>query len=226
MKTMSKHNVDLVFHHCDVPLSDQTHGVYKMMPPDILHTIAEGVSKYIFESLQKQIGNTKAGKRAKTSVERVFLKIHRAISRNSERDLPRGSSNSGLLNSSRIWGWQRQGNVLRLLCLLHTNEARQVLEPLLNKNNASVEKMAEFLKLYLSMEAWLLGVNKKSEVHSSRAFIGHVIQLLQDLFPQGGDRAGIFPRFMVLHKFRPSSHFLGRPTISIPTPASPINVGW
>ena len=157
-----------------------------MMPPDILHLIAEGLSKYIFESLQKLIGNTKAGERAKASVERVFLKIHKAISRNNERDLPRGSSNSGMLKSTRIWGWQRHGNVLRLLCVLHTDEARRVLEPLLNKNGARVEKMAEFLKLYLSMEAWLLRINKKSEVHSSRAFIGHVIQLLQDLFPRGG----------------------------------------
>ena len=65
MTAMSKHNVELAFHHHDVPLSDQTHGVYKMMPPDILHIIAEGISKYIFESLQKLIGNTKPGERAK-----------------------------------------------------------------------------------------------------------------------------------------------------------------
>ena len=183
MKVISKHNVELAFNHCDVPLSDPIHGAYKMMPPDILHIIAEGISKYIFESMRNLIGVTKAGQRAKTCVERVFLKIHRFISRNSERDLPRGSSNSGLLKSTRIWGWQRQGNILRLLCLLNTDEARHVLEPLLESKGSNVEKMVNFLKLYLSMEAWFLSINKKSEVHASRLVIGHVIQMLQELFP-------------------------------------------
>ena len=72
MKAISKHNVELAFNHCDVPLSDTIHGVYKMMPPDILHIIAEGISKYIFESMSNLIGVTKAGQRAKTYVEHVF----------------------------------------------------------------------------------------------------------------------------------------------------------
>ena len=61
--------------------------------------------------------------------------------------------------------------------------------------------MVEFLKLYLSMEAWLLDVNTKSEVHNSRAFIGHVIQMLQDLFPRG-DQGWNLPNIHGLTQFQ------------------------
>ena len=44
------------------------------------------------------------------------------------------------------------------------------------------------------MEAWFLSVNKKTEVKASRSFIGHVIQMLQDLFPRGGQGWNI-PKF-------------------------------
>lgn len=86
----------------------------------------------------------------------------------------------------RIRGWQRQRNVLRLLCLLNTDEVRNILEPILEEKSSSVKKVADFLKLYLSVEAWFLSVNKKKGVHASCSFIGHVIQMLQDLFLQGG----------------------------------------
>ena len=49
MKAISEHNVELAYNHIDVPLLDTVHGVRKMMPPDILHVIAEGISMYIFE---------------------------------------------------------------------------------------------------------------------------------------------------------------------------------
>jgi hypothetical protein len=157
-----------------------------MLPPDLLHTTKEGTSKYIFESLRKMIGKSNAGTRASTCVERVFLKIHRDLSRNSERDLPHGSSNSGLLKSARIWASQRQGNVLRLLCLIYTSEVQDVLDPILRKHGCSLVKMAKFLKLYLGMEAWFHTENKKNKVHLARYLIGTVIQMLIDLFPRGG----------------------------------------
>ena len=118
MKAISKHKLQLALSHPDVPLSDHVHGVYKMLSPDVLHVISEGISKYVFESLGKTISNTmKAGQAAIASIQRVFLKIHKSVARNSERDLPRGSTNSGLSKSTKIWAYQRTGNLVRLLCL-------------------------------------------------------------------------------------------------------------
>ena len=43
MKLMSKHNVDVALLHKDVPVSNPIHGIYKMLPPELLHTTAEGI---------------------------------------------------------------------------------------------------------------------------------------------------------------------------------------
>jgi hypothetical protein len=38
-----------------VPLSDNIHGPYKMMPPELLHTLGSGFIMYMFESLRDHI---------------------------------------------------------------------------------------------------------------------------------------------------------------------------
>ena len=111
MKAISKHKVRLAFHHNCVPLSDPIHGLYKSLPPEGLLTTAEGTSLRVFESLTGTIGKNAEGLRAVTCIERVFLKLHHSLSRSSGRDLPRGATNSGLLKSTRIWAYQRQGKV-------------------------------------------------------------------------------------------------------------------
>ena len=148
MKAISKHNVKLAFHHNCVPLSDPIHGLYKMLPPEGLHTTAEGTSICVMESLTGTIGKNAEGLRAATCIERVFLKLHHSLSRNSERDLPRGATTSGLLKSTRIWAYQRQGNMFQLLCVLHTTKVRKVLSPILEKKGLSAGKMVKLLKLY------------------------------------------------------------------------------
>ncbi len=42
-----------------LPLSDNIHGLYKMMPPELLHTSGSGLIMYIFESLRDQMGGGK-----------------------------------------------------------------------------------------------------------------------------------------------------------------------
>ncbi len=39
-----------------LPLSDNIHGPYKMMPPELLHTSGSGLIMYMFESLRDQMG--------------------------------------------------------------------------------------------------------------------------------------------------------------------------
>ena len=127
------HNVKLAFHHKCVPLSDPIHGLYTILPPEGLHTTAEGTSLRVFESITVTIGKNAEGLHAATCIERVFIKLHHFLSRNSERDLPREATTSGLLKSTRIWAYQQQGNVFRLLCVLHTTKVQKVLDPILEK---------------------------------------------------------------------------------------------
>ncbi len=39
-----------------LPLSDNIDGLYKMMPPELLHTSGSGLIMYMFESLRDQMG--------------------------------------------------------------------------------------------------------------------------------------------------------------------------
>ncbi len=42
-----------------LPLSDNIHGPYKMMPPELFHTSGSGLIMYMFESLRHQMGGGK-----------------------------------------------------------------------------------------------------------------------------------------------------------------------
>jgi hypothetical protein len=42
-----------------LPLSDKIHGPYKIMPPELLHTLGSGLLMYVFESLRDQMGGKK-----------------------------------------------------------------------------------------------------------------------------------------------------------------------
>jgi hypothetical protein len=42
-----------------LPLSDNIHGMYKMMLPELLHTSGSGLIVYMFESLRDQMGEGK-----------------------------------------------------------------------------------------------------------------------------------------------------------------------
>ena len=42
-----------------LPLSDNIHELYKMMPPELLHASGSGLITYMFESLRDQMGGGK-----------------------------------------------------------------------------------------------------------------------------------------------------------------------
>jgi hypothetical protein len=50
-KSWSKHDIDNAFMNPDPPLSDQIHGIFRMPPPERLHTTQEGLTKYMMDSL-------------------------------------------------------------------------------------------------------------------------------------------------------------------------------
>ena len=52
-----------------LPLSDNIHGPYKMMPPELLHTSGSGLIMYMFESLRDQMGG---GKTEISLIDNIF----------------------------------------------------------------------------------------------------------------------------------------------------------
>jgi hypothetical protein len=57
LKLMSQYNINNALTDKFMPLSDNCHCPYRMMPPELLHTSGSGLIKYMFESLRDQLGS-------------------------------------------------------------------------------------------------------------------------------------------------------------------------
>ncbi len=56
---MSMYNIKNALTEKSLPLYDNIHGPYKMMPPELLHTSGSGLIMYMFESLREMMGGGK-----------------------------------------------------------------------------------------------------------------------------------------------------------------------
>ena len=186
MKQISKHNVCVALLYPDVPVPDNVHKAYGIFPPELLHTTAEGTSKYIIESVVSQISPGASGKRACDIVDTVHLNFHQSLSRNSERDFPLGATISGLTKEARIDANERKGNLFRSMCICHTHTVRNTIGPILQEHGLSMEKLTTFLKLYISMEAWFHDDNPEVKVRAARLLIAKVIDMMIEILPRGG----------------------------------------
>ncbi len=91
---MSMYDIKNALTEQSLPLSDNIHGPYKMMPPELLHTSGSGLIMYMFESLREQMG----GGKDKDFIDRQHILISNPIQRQSERDFPQGSMRNGLID--------------------------------------------------------------------------------------------------------------------------------
>jgi hypothetical protein len=87
------------FNGKSLSLSDNIHGPYKMMPPELLHTSGSGLIMYMFESLRGQMG----GGKDRDLIDRQNILISNLIKRQSECDFPQGSMRNGLIDGTK---WQ------------------------------------------------------------------------------------------------------------------------
>ena len=180
----SKQPIENAFMNPNLPLSDLLHGCYRMFPPEVLHTLDEGTSMYMIESLKLTIGDIGAGKALKNDIEHLHHTIHHEIKRNSERDFPRGSSRNGVLANTLVTATERRGNMFRLLCVCHTDQVRSHLRHTLLEKQIRLSEFIDCLKLYLGYGEWLHSTNLKHEVKSSRPLIADMIRLIHKVFPR------------------------------------------
>ena len=203
--SLSKNPIRNAFMNENVPLSDLTCGIYRMTPPERLHTTCEGCTKYMFESLLKTILNCTDGCNLIREIENEHFTIHFEWSRNSERDYPRSAGRNGLMNQSKVNGSERRGNLLRLLCLSHTDAIKHSLSKNLRAQSRTIFflKFQKCLKLYLSMEELFHDSNLKEEVAASRPLVAETINLMKSVFPREAGRGWNLPKLHGLTKFQP-----------------------
>ena len=92
LKSMLRHCVNNALYQSRLPLSDMLHGANKMCPLEILHTMDAGLTMYMFESLQRVLGE---------GLDNQYVRMFHRMKRQSERDLPRGSICNGLVDTTR-----------------------------------------------------------------------------------------------------------------------------
>jgi hypothetical protein len=125
---MSRYDIDNTFLEKHLPLANNIHGPYKMMPPKLLHTSGSKLIMYMFESLRHQLG---AGK-YHDNFDREHIVVSNIIKRQSERDFPRGSMRNGLIDGTKCQSSEQKGNLFQLLCIAHKTKVRIFLQQLCN----------------------------------------------------------------------------------------------
>jgi hypothetical protein len=185
-KSKSMYDIRNALLDTNLPLSDIIHGLYKLFPPELLHTSGSGLIMYMFESLRHQIG----GGQDREFIDQLHVDISNIIGRQSERDFPRGSMRNGLIDGTKCQSSERKGNLFRLLCIAHTSSGGSVLKRSLKLKERRWKQFIEFLKLYLSMEEWFHDSNDKNEVRCAREEIAKVLQSLQQFFPRKDNTNG------------------------------------
>jgi hypothetical protein len=171
----SKQPIDNAFMNPNLPLSNLIYGCYRMFPPEVLHTLDEGVLMYMIGSLKLTIGDVGQGKILKNDIENLHHTIHHEIKRNSEQDFPRGSSRNGVLANTLVTARERRGNMFRLLCVCHTDQVCSRLCKILYQKQILLSEFFDCLKLYLGYGEWLHSTNSKHKVKSSRSLISDMI---------------------------------------------------
>jgi len=153
-----------------------------MMPPELLHTSGSGLIKYMFQSMQFYIGETKL----RDDIDKMHIRVLFDVKRQSDRDFPRVSMRNGIIDDTKCESEERKGNLFLLLCIASTRLGGEKLQTALRYDDNTWKKWLKFVKLYLSMEEWFHDSNPKEEVDQSRPLIGKVLRSLQELFPRDG----------------------------------------
>jgi hypothetical protein len=199
----------------NLPLSDNIHGPYKMMPPELLHTSGSGLIMYMFKSLRDQMG----GGKDRDLIDKQHVLISNLIKRQSERDFLIGSMRNGLIDGTKCQSSEQKGNLFQLLCIAHITNGSCVIKRSLKYSDTKWKQYIEFLKLYLCMKEWCHDSNNKLEVINARPQIAKVLQSLQRFFPRNTNTNGYnLPKMHGITKmqeymmlFRSGINFYGGP---------------
>jgi hypothetical protein len=180
------YNIRVALLEKHLPLLDNIHGPFKMMPPELLHTSGSGFIMYMFESLRHQLG----GGSDRHFINQEHIIISNIITRQSEWDYPRGLMQNGLVDRTKCQSSEQKGNSFRLMCIAHQTTAGNVLKSALNLSDCTWKNFIRFLQMYLAMEEWFHDHNNKEEVRRLRDEIAKVLTSLQKLFPRKDNSNG------------------------------------
>ncbi len=95
-RSVSRYSIDNAFLKKHLLLSNQVHGPFKMMPPELLHS-GSGLIMYMFKLLHYQLG----GGKDCDYIDWEHVVVSNIITHQSERDFPRGPICNGLIDGTK-----------------------------------------------------------------------------------------------------------------------------
>jgi hypothetical protein len=101
------YNIKNAFLERFIPLLDNVHGPFRMMPPELLHTSKSELIMYMFESLRFHLG----GGIDRDYIDQEHVVVNNMIERQSKCDFPRGSMRNGLIDGTKCQSSERKGNL-------------------------------------------------------------------------------------------------------------------
>jgi hypothetical protein len=101
------YNIKNAFLERFIPLLDNVHDPFRIMPPELLHTSGSELIMHMFESLHYHLG----GGIDCDYIDQEHVVVNNMIKRQSERDFPRGSMQNGLIHGTKCHSSERKGNL-------------------------------------------------------------------------------------------------------------------
>ena len=198
LQSWSKHDIDNAFD--DTPLSDQIRGKLGVCPAEMLHVCGNGLYKYQLECVCELVGKRTSRQKQK----QVFNTLHQHLvndgARQSERDFPRMSVRTGVLDGTKMSATERLGNMMILMCLAHTTTGINLLRRGWSKNNIGHQEFRDCIKLQLAFEKWVNDPNEIHEVQSALPLVEEMIVAIQHCFPRKFGNAWCVPKMHSLAK--------------------------
>ncbi len=179
-RSMSMYNIKNALTEKSLPLSDNIHGPYKMMPPELLHTSGSGLIMYMFESLRDQMG----GGEDRDLIDRQHILIPNLIKRQMWMWFSMRITEKWSYWWNKMSVFRTKGKLFWLLCIAHTTNGSRVMKRSLKYSDAKWKQYIEFLKQHLCMEEWFHDSNNKVEVINTQLLIAKVLQSLHQFFPR------------------------------------------
>ncbi len=113
-RLMSMYDIRNELTEKSLPLSDNIHGPYKMMPPELQHKSGSGLIMYMLESLRDQM----EGGKDRDLIDRQHVLISNLIKRQSEQDFPQGSMRNGIILGIKCQSSERKGHIQQMEVVL------------------------------------------------------------------------------------------------------------
>ncbi len=97
-KLVSMYNIKNAFLVRSIPLLDNVHGPFRMMPPELLHTSGSGSIMLMFESLRYHLG----GGIDRDYIDQDHVVVNNMIKRQSKHEFPCVLMRSGLIDGTNV----------------------------------------------------------------------------------------------------------------------------